>query len=365
MKSNRILIIAFVCAASIISISCGSRGSNYAANRRIFVLSDTMMHHLRLDTAKTEPLRGVLFLTGKITADESKIKDVYPFVGGTVTSVETELGDFVHKNQVLAVIKSGEVADYDRQLIDARSDVAVAQKNLTIQQELLQSRLSSERDMISAKRDLAKAQADLQRIEEMYRIYSFSKNSEYLVKAPSDGYVIRKDIVTEMTLRADRASSIFTIADLNDVWVMADVYENDISKVALGVAAEITTVAYPDSIIYGSINKVYNILDELTRTMSVRIKLHNSGGSLKPGMAATISIRYQRQGTMTAIPSSCIVFDNGKNFVVIYKNNMNVQVREVQVAETVEELTYIKSGIQPGDVVVSQGQLFIYDALTD
>ncbi|MCX6141125.1 MAG: efflux RND transporter periplasmic adaptor subunit [Candidatus Kapabacteria bacterium] len=356
----RVMLVAIV-----LLVGCSNDGKELDASNKVFVLSDTMMKHIRLDTANVETMHGVLYLTGHISADENKLIEVYPFVGGTVTRVKVELGDHVKKQDVLAVIRSGEVAEYERQLIDARSDVAMGQKNLSVQKELLQSRLSSDRDVVAAQRELSKAQADLQRIEEIYRIYSINNNSEYVVRAPISGYVIRKDINNEMTLRPDRSTSIFTIAELDDVWVLADVYENDISKVSPGMLSEITTVAYPDSVIHSNVDKVFNMLDDRTRTMSVRMKLPNTNAALKPGMAATVKLLFERSGTSVAVPSSSIIFDDGKSYVVIYHDRRNIEVREVTVSESVEGRTYISSGLQTGEVVVSKGQLFLYDALTD
>lgn len=346
-------------------LSCSADNQQTVEQQRAFALSDTMMKHIVLDTARETPLHGALTLTGRVAADENQLIDVYPFVGGTVQRVTVELGDYVSKGQVLAVLRSGEVAEYERQLTDARSDVAVAQKNLTVQRELLQSKLASERDVLSAQRELSKANAELTRIEEIYRIYGITAKSEYVVHAPIDGYVIRKDINADMTLRADRTTSMFTIARLNQVWVMADVYENDISKISPGVPASITTVAYPDSIIHANVDKVFNVIDDRTRTMTVRMRVPNTNAILKPGMAAVATIRYSRPGTLISVASSSIVFDAGKTYVVVYRDRRNMRVQEVAVQETVDNRTFVTSGLRSGDVVLSQGQLFVYDALTD
>ncbi|MBU3679957.1 MAG: efflux RND transporter periplasmic adaptor subunit [Candidatus Kapabacteria bacterium] len=345
--------------------ACRDADQQSGERHRAFVLSDTMMRQIGVDTVRLTPMHGILSLTGRVIADENHLIDVFPFVGGTVQKVTVELGDYVSKGQVLAIIRSGEVAEYERQLADARSDLALAQKNLAVQRDLLGSKLASERDVLSAQRELAKAEAELNRIEEIYRIYGITNKSEYVVRAPIDGFVIRKDVNTDMTLRADRSSSMFTVARLNEVWVMADVYENDISKVSPGVAAEITTVAYPDSLILASVDKVFNVIDDRTRTMAVRMRVPNADAKLKPGMAAVAKVRYSRPGEMLSVAASSVVFDAGKAYVVVYRDRRNLRVQEVGIQETVEGRTYVTSGLNTGDVVLSKGQLFVYDALTD
>lgn len=358
------LAAALVCCIMALAACHDSHESN-GDRQRAFVLSDTMMKHIALDTVRNTPMHGVLMLTGRVIADENHLIDVFPFVGGTVQKVTVELGDYVSKGQVLAIIRSGEVAEYERQLADARSDVAVATKNLSVQRELLSSKLASERDVLSAQRELAKSEAELNRIEEIYRIYGITAKSEYVVRAPIDGFVIRKDVNTDMTLRADRSASMFTVARLNEVWVMADVYENDIAKVYPGIAADITTVAYPDSVIHASIDKVFNVIDERTRTMAVRMRVQNAGAKLKPGMAAVAKVRYSRPGSMLSVASSSVVIDAGKAYVVVYRDRQNLRVQEVTIQESVEGRTYVTSGLNDGDIVLSKGQLFVYDALTD
>lgn len=345
--------------------ACADKQESPEKSDRVFALSDTMAKHIQLDTVSQEPVIQVLSLTAHVEADENKLFEIYPFVGGSVTRIKVELGDRVEKGEVLAVIKSGEIAEYERELSDAKSDVAVAQKNLSVQRDLLQSKLSTDREVLTAQRELSKAEADLRRIEEIFRIYSINANSEYIIKAPTAGVIIRKNINNDETLRADRSSSIFTIAELSEVWVIADVYENDISRVAPGLPVEIRAVAYPNAVINAQIDKVFNVLDPDTRTMSIRMRVPNSNGSLKPGMVATATISYQQPERMLAVKSSSIVFDAGKSFVVLYKDRHNISIRSVDVDNTVADVTYIKGGLNEGDVVVSKGQLFLYDALTD
>lgn len=97
---------------------------------KAFMLSDTMMKRIEISKVSTEPVRSELTLVGKITADENRVIKVYPLVGGNVEAVNVELGDYVRKGQVLATIRSGEVADFERQMIQAQSEVLVAEKNL-------------------------------------------------------------------------------------------------------------------------------------------------------------------------------------------------------------------------------------------
>jgi membrane fusion protein, heavy metal efflux system len=339
--------------------------SQNVTNQQSFVITPTMMSRITLDTAREMPIQAELQLNGRVAADENKQIEVYPFVGGTVTRVLVELGDFVSKGQTLAVIRSGEVAEYERQLIDARSDVQLAQKNLSIQKDMASSRLTSDREVIVAQKELDKANAELRRIEEVYRIYSINSSSEYVVKSPISGFILRKDINADMTLRSDRASSIFTVAELSSVWIVADVYESDISRVAPNMPATIRTVAYPDSVINGLVDKVFNVIDPNTKTMTIRVQLQNRDFHLKPGMAASVKLRYDVSGKGIYVPSTSVIYDKGKSFVMVFHDRTKVETREVDCGEILDNWVHIRSGVADGTVVMSRNQLFIYDALND
>jgi cobalt-zinc-cadmium efflux system membrane fusion protein len=329
-----------------------------------FILSDTMLKSIMLDTVKEKGVKGVLDLNGKIVADENRLVEIFPIVGGNVLTVDVELGDYVKKDQTLAVIKSGEVAEYDRELIDAQSDVLVAEKNLRVKQDLYQSKLSSERELVTAQKELEKAEAALKRIKETFSIYHFNTQSEYHLKAPIKGFVIYKNINRDMTLPAGQSENVFTIAELDEVWAMADVYESDISRVRQGMDVEVRTLSYPEEI-PGKIDKIFNVLDPETKTMKVRIRIPNPGFKLKPEMLATIKAKYNEEKTLTSVPASAIIFDNSRKFVMIYKDPSNIETREVEVYKTTDSTAWLNAGVKPGEVVVSKNQLFIYDALND
>jgi cobalt-zinc-cadmium efflux system membrane fusion protein len=344
---------------------CTVEGAKDKEENKAFALTDTMLKSIRLDTVKIRQVNGALDLNGKIVADENRKVEIFPIVGGNVLAVEAELGDYVKKNQTLAIIKSGEVAEYDRQLIDAQSDVLVAQKNLSVKQDLYASKLSSERELIGAQKELEKAAAALKRIKETFSIYHFNSQSEYHLKAPINGFVIAKNINRDMMLPAGQSESVFTVAELDEVWALANVYESDIARIREGMDVVITTLSYPGELISGKIDKIFSVLDPETKTMKVRIRIPNAQFKLKPEMLATVKAKYREEKTFPSIASSALIFDNSHQFVMIFKDRHNIETREVEVYKNTDDTVWVKSGIKPGEVVISKNQLFIYDALND
>lgn len=354
-----------LCLASILFIIGCVEPIVPEADQKTFVISDSMFSKISLSKVTVEPIRAQLNLIGKIGADENKLVDVFPLVGGNVVDVNYELGDYVEKGSVLAVIRSGEVADFERQLIDAESDLSVAEKNLRVSLDLFESKLASERDVLAAKNEVNKTKAELNRIKEIFHIYGIDKKSEYQIKSPISGFIIEKKINRDMQLRSDKSDNIFTIAQINDVWVNANVYETDIAKIKEKMKAEIKTISYPDSTFYGTVDKIYNILDPDTKTMKVKIKLHNNAFLLKPEMNATVNVKYFEGGEMTALPSKAVIFDKSKNYVLVYHDKNNITIREIDVYKQTGDLTYVSKGLNEGDTIISSNQLLIYDALNN
>ena len=359
MKTNLILFLGCLTVFS----ACGPKSTREEA--KAFMLSDTMMHRIRIDSVMKQPVRSELTLVGKIVADENRVIKVFPLVGGNVEAVNVELGDYVRKGQSLASIRSGEVADLERQSIQAQSDLLVAEKNLRVAQDLFETKLTSQREVVAAQKEVEKAQAEATRVKEVFRIYGIGKASMYTVKAPIDGYVIEKNVNRDMQLRSDNADNLFTIGQISEVWVLANVNESDIRRVRAGMDASIQTLSYPDELFSGKVDKIYTVLDPNTKAMTVRIRLNNRGMKLRPEMHATVTLRYEDGGQVATVPASSVIFDRSKHYVMVFKNRSDIETREVDVLKSLGNVAYVRQGIQPGEKVISKNQLLVYNALNN
>ena len=356
-------IILFAISALFIT-SCSNKKENSVLETK-FVLSEKMMKTTKTAISRVIPLQNQLNFFGEITTDNSKLIEVYPVVGGNVTNVYVELGDYVKKNQLLATIRSTEVASFEKDLEDAKNDLVVARNNYRVAQELFSGKINTESDIIASKGELDKAQSQLQRVKETFNIYNIKPGAIYEVRSPINGFIIQKNINQDMLLRNDNSNNIFDVAEINDVWAIANVNETDIDQVKLGIDASVTTLSYPDKIFHGQVDKIYNIIDPETQAMKIRIKLENKDFKLKPEMRATIRLSYNESQKMIAIPSSAIIFDKSKYFVMIYKANNDITTREVEVFRQIGDVTFISSGLKKNEKVITSNQLLIYDALND
>ena len=325
--------------------------------------SVNLLASARFDTAKLIPVTNEINLTGKITFNQDKVVKVFPLIGGHIEAVKADLGDYVQKGQTLAIIRSGEMADVEQQAIAAKGQLAVALKNSQVTDDMAKGGLSSQRDVVAAREQLQAAKGELNRANERRSILGGNGSSVYIVKAPVSGFVVEKSAAPGMELRPDDPENLFTISNLDHVWVMANVYESDLANVHEGDLARITTLSYPDRVYQGRIDKVFNVLDPESKTEKVRITLLNADNTLKPEMFANVSVQYAGKDRRVAIPAKAIVFADSRNFVVVANAQNQPMVREVNPFKTIGATTYLNSGVKAGERVVTQNQLLIYTAL--
>lgn len=332
---------------------------------RNFEFTDTMLSRISLDTVRIEQVSAELKLSGKVTPEDNKVASIFPIVAGHVTRVNVALGDHVEKGDVLAVIRSTDIADFEKQRRDSETGLLLAKQNLRSAQELYESKLNTERDVAAAQKAVDDAYAELDRINEVFHIYHVNKGSYYNVIAPIGGFITEKRLNADMQLPQGVNESIFSIAQIDNVYITANVYETDISKISLNTPAEVTVLGYPQQPYHGKIDKIMNILDPDTKTLKVRIRLPNSDYMLKPEMAATVHLRYHEPHQLPAVPAEAVVFDKSKNYVVVFHSRDSVETRLVELFSTAGPKAYVSAGLRPGEKVIVKNALLVYDAIND
>lgn len=359
MKSIK-LLFSLLFVARVLS-SCSSNNSEAATPDNYAAVSDSIMRTLQTAPAEEENEAEVIKLNGKIQPNEALQAKVYALVSGKIKSVNVELGDHVRKGQQLAVIQSTEVAGFSNELSLAESDVALTKKSLETTKDLYDGKLATEQDFINAKVAYNKALSELNRARQVSAITG-GKSSAYILTAPLSGYIIEKNITNNSEVRSDNNTDLFAIADLSNVWVIANVYEADMNNISPGEEVKVNTLADPQKDYTGKIDKIYNVLDPSTRTMKVRISMNNPNGELKPEMFATVTVSGKPSANkILTIPSQAIVLDNSKNYVVV-KDGNKLQTKEIEIIKRVDPKAFV-TGINAGEQVVTNSQVFLYQAL--
>ncbi len=359
------LITAFLFVLILISCTSKKENEKEEATKNKFVVADSLMQNMTIDTVTLRQIYTEYHFTGTVTYDQDKVVKIFPLVSGLVTEVKVSLGDLVQKDQVIAVVRSSEMAGVQNDLVTAQSNLAVSEKNLAATTDMYKSGITSEKEYIAAQKEHDKAKSELKRIQTVKSIYGNGKQSDYIIKSPISGFVVEKLINPNMQLRPDNSNNLFTISDLKKVWVVAKIYESDIAKIKPDMEVKINTLAYPDKEFTGKIDKIFNVLDPDSKTMTVKIKLDNPDYTLKPEMFANVKIIYNTSNDkLPVVDSKALVFNNKKYFVMVLKGKKDFEVREVKIGETVGNKTYILSGLQAGERVASKYSLLLYNALT-
>ncbi|TRW22069.1 efflux RND transporter periplasmic adaptor subunit [Flavobacterium zepuense] len=362
MKIPKYIILTAV--AALVLTSCEKKKEAAQVTQQ-FVMTDKMYSESTFATAKTEFAQNEIRLFGKVTADNNNMAQVYPAVGGNVIKIEAELGDYVKQGQLLASIRSSEVAGYQSQTSDADANVSIAERNLQSVKDMYEGKLASEKELVVAQKELDKARAEKSRMGEVNHIYKLKSGSVYNLYAPISGYIVFKDISPNEMLISNRDEAVFTIAKLDNVWVLANVNESDLNNIKQGQEVNIQTIAYPNKIIKGKIDKIFNVIDPDTRAAQALIKVPNTDVALKPEMNATVTVHYADTQKFVAVPSEALVFDKSKYFVMVFKGKNNIETREVNVYRALDDTTYLSSGLKEGEQVIVKGNLLIYDAIND
>jgi cobalt-zinc-cadmium efflux system membrane fusion protein len=353
-------------AALTLLAACKHKTEQAVESKQVCV-SDSMAKLITIDTAKTATMKDELNLSGEVSFDDNNVVKVFPFSSGQVLEVKVSLGDKVTKGQTLAVLRSADVAGNYTDLTSTDADLAIAKRQLSQAEYLYKNGISSERDYTEAKEGYNKAFAASSKIKQQLAINgggNTSASGTLVIKAPQSGYIVEKNITQGSFIRQDNAGSMFTISNMQDVWIWANVFESDIAKVKQGYTAKVTTLAYPGKVFTGKVNEISSVLDPDNKVMKIKIVLPNPDMLLKPEMFTSVTVTNSENQQAVSVPAKAVVFDNSKYYVVVYNSKCDLKVREVSVIKSVDDVSYISSGLKPGDLVISKNQLMLYDALT-
>ena len=353
----------WIVAVLLMSMACRQEESAPPVVK--FRLTETLAKEKQTAVVSWQTVQSELILNGKISFNEDKVARVFPLAGGFVRDLYVELGDYVRKGQVMAIIRSPEIAGFTKEGVEAESQVRLAEKNAQVATELYKSGNISEVELINAQKELENARGELERIKAVLDMYGAGEGSVYPVKSPVSGVIVQKNIALNMELRTEDISPVFVVGDLDDVWVMANIYESDITKIKEGYEAEVTTIPYPDKVFKGKIDKVFNLMDAESKVVKARVTLKNENFELKPEMFANVRVMYQEPVKKLTIPTEALIFDKSRYFVMVYRADDDIETREVTVYKDTGKLLYIENGLKEGEQVLTKFQLLVYDALND
>jgi membrane fusion protein, heavy metal efflux system len=308
--------------------------------------------------ATAHPTTSELVVTGTVVPDVSRNVPVVSLASGRVVAIHARLGDTVKKGQLLLTIRSDDVAGGFDAYRKAVADELLARKQLNRAVDLYAHGAIAEQDLEVAQDTASDAKVTLETATEHLRLLGNDPDKPMGIVdivAPTTGVITDQQVTNAATVQAYSSPSPFTISDVSSVWIVCDVYENDLASVRLGDTAEITLNAYPGRPFKGRVSNIGMILDPSIRTAKVRIEVQNPG-ILRLGMFAKATFRGQTAEMHTVVPASAVLHMHDRDFVFVPapdKKFRRVGVVGGDVLPDNTNLQEIKSGLKPGQQVVT------------
>lgn len=335
-------------------------------------LTDAQIAEAKVKTAPLEEqsVDDVVLTSGKVTFDDMRVNHVFTPVSGRITRVLVTPGQRVKKGDVLAVLESPDIGLASADLQKAEADRIAAEHDLERQKELLAAHATSQRDYEQAEDNARKARAEVDRAKQKAKLLRAGTNvsQTYAIRSEIDGEVVAKNVTQGAEVAGQygggTAVELFTVAELDRVWVVADVYEMDVARVKIGSKVAIKLFAFPDRVFHATVEWVAGTLDPSTRTAKVRCVLDNADRALKPEMYATLYISVDERRAL-AIPRTALL-RTGEQTAVFVERERRPDGRHVfaKVPVAVDEseggkwLT-VTHGIPKGTPVVVSGGILL------
>lgn len=305
-------------------------------------------------------------VTGSITYDADRVSHIGARTEGRIVALRAEIGQRVAAGQVLAVLESPEVGQLRSQEHEAEALLEIATENYAREQRLEAQGISSRKELLDARSELRRSEASLQSARERLRLLGagHGEGGQFGVTAPFGGVVVQRDANRgEMASPTDR---LFTVADLSRVWVVLNIFERDLSRVAVGQPASVTATAFPGRTFPGRIVYVGAVLDARTRTVPARVEVPNRDGALRPGMFATATVQVSGEAAERMVVRRDAVQEvEGRQAVFVRGGAPGTfVVRPVTLGEMVDSARVeIRSGLSRSDSVVVDGAFMLRSEL--
>jgi len=328
--------------------------------------------NLAIGPAGRRTLALHLVSAGRVAFDDGRVAHVFSPVSGRVAKVLGAFGRRVRAGDVLAIIESPDLGSAWSDLLKARADRVAAVHEFERQKNLFELHAAAERDYEAAQGNAAKANAEVERAELRLKMLhapgTGPATQEFLLRSPISGQIVNRTAtpglqVQGMLSSANVVQELFTVGDIDRVWVWGDVYERDLAKVRQGQKVSITSVAYPERAVAGSVDFVGDALDRETHTARIRCAVPNAERHLKPEMYVTLSIELDRQKTL-ALPRTAVVRSGDRQIVFVEDGKTEdgrtrFRERPIELGDTDDGWVGIRSGLALGDRVVVSGSILL------
>ena len=372
---NRITNIAlvtsltFALGLSFGTVGCGHKdpaevGQAAAATHESIQIdkNSPRMQFVKVSPVEESDVAGTVSLTGRITFDEEHTQRVSSPLDGRATALLVKLGDKVRVGQSLVTLSSPQVGQLQADAQRAQQDMSLAQRTVERARKLKVDGAVSDKDMALAEADLHKATTEAARANSHLSSLGVSASDPTVgasLSARVAGTVVERNVLVGQEVRADAPAPLLTISNLDVVWVVADVYEQDLAAVQPGAKVGVRVPAYPDETFAGTIEHLGEVVDPASRTVKLRCSVPNIGLKLKPEMFAKVELTSTGGSKVVAIPSRAVLNDSEHSRVVAVSDDNVFSMRIVEVGPENNGKVRVFAGLKPGEKIVTDGALFV------
>lgn len=327
--------------------------------------------HIETSTVEFNSSRQGLTLSGKIAYGEDKYSRISSPLQGRVVEVRAHLGDRVKAGDVLLVVDSPDIAQAYSEYFKEDSDLQYATRAYELAKDLYESRALALKDLKQAENELVKARAEFRRAKERLlslRVPARELNkpldqqqitSRFEMKSPLSGIVVERTVTPGQSVTGDPDHVLFTVADLDVLQVVADVYEHDLALVREGQAAVVRVEAYPGVDFPAKVIAVGDVVDPVTRTIKVRARVNNESHKLKPEMFARLQLDVSDTRQFLTVPREAVLEADGKQFVYVVEGENRYVKREIKIANISPDQARVVEGLKQGERIVTKGAVLI------
>ena len=328
--------------------------------------------HLVVTPLDEQDVDDTILSSGRVTFDDQRVAHIYSPVTGRVARIDANLGERLHRGQPLAVITSPDIGQASSDLGKADADLIAAEHDFKRKKELFEAHAASQADYETSEDNYRKAKAEKERAYQkafLLRTGSVDSVSQgYTLTSPIDGELIARAVNPGIEVQGQygggQAVELFTVGELDKVWVLADVYEMDLARVKVGAKVSVKVIAYPGKTFEGQVDWVSGALDPTSRTAKVRCTFDNPERLLKPEMYATVTISVEETKAL-ALPKGAVLRLGDQTVVFVQigttpDGKLKFERVPVQVDEgEASEWLPLQHGLDKGTKVVTQGAILL------
>jgi cobalt-zinc-cadmium efflux system membrane fusion protein len=376
-------VLAMSLAASLAACSTApaeqaadAKAASAASPAGYFTVPAAQLSHLQIVPVVQATWTTTLHTTGTVDWDQDHTTQAITQVGGPITRIVVDWGAQVKAGDPLLYVSSPDVTNAISAYRKAKNRLALAQKTLDRMRDLVAHKANAARDLESAEADFNDAATDVQTSLQPLKIFGVTQadlddaekqdmpiRPELPMRAPIDGVVVQKLVLPGQLITAGTTLA-FVISDVSTVWVQGHINEKDLTSVRIGDEVDLRNASIP-TVFHGIVAYIDHLVDPATRTTLMRIVTKNTGGLLKKDLFMDVDLRDRAQRAVLVVPVPAVLYDE-QNFPFVY-----VQVAVGKFAERLVtlgrqqgDLIDVATGLKAGDLVVSQGSIFLQFANT-